>query len=278
MRSMRTRRVAQFAGAATVAAVALAGCSTGQVAETANKNPSVYGVNAENANNSVAVRGLAVTYGTPKGYPSGANAPLEVSLFNRTSEPVTVTITSQPLAGAEAKSGVLSARAVGIVGGAPTPAGSTVPGDVEPTGSRPAARPQVTVSQEAGQPTGPNASATASVEPGASAEPSASAQAGASAEPSGTAQPGAAASTPAQIQLAPLDSFIYSPDDTQKVQLIGLSGPLVPGNSVNLIFTFSNGAAPLVLQAPVAVPQSPAPRGSAENEGVGEGEHEGQGH
>lgn len=265
MRSMRTRRVAQFVGAAAVAAVALAGCSAGQVAETANKNPSVYGVNAENADNSVAIRGLAVTYSTPKGYPSGGNAPLEVSLFNRTSEPVTVTITSQPPAGAEAKSGVLSARAVGIVGGAPTPAGSTVPGDVEPTGSRPAARPQVTVSQEAGQPTGPNASA----------EPSASAQASASAQPSGTAQPGAGAATPAQIQLAPLDSFIYSPDDTHKVQLIGLSGPLVPGNSVNLIFTFSNGAAPLVVQAPVAVPQSPAPRGSAENEGVGEGEQEG---
>ncbi len=268
MRSMRTRRAAQFVGAATVAAVALAGCSAGQVAETANKNPSIYGVNAENANNSVAVRGLAVTYGTPKGYASGGNAPLEVSLFNRTTEPVTVTITSQPLAGAEAKSGVLSARAVGIVGAAPTPAGSTVPGGVEPTGSRPAARPQVTVSQEAGQPTGPNASATASAEPTASA-------------PAGAPPPqpiGADAATPAQIQLAPLDSFIYSPDATQKVQLIGLSGPLIPGNSVNLIFTFSNGAAPLVLQAPVAVPESPAPRASPENEGVGEGEHEGQGH
>jgi hypothetical protein len=44
--------------------------------------------------------------------------------------------------------------------------------------------------------------------------------------------------------------------------------------SVNLVFEFSNGAAPLTLQAPVATPLSPAPRGSgnpAENREEGQG-------
>jgi hypothetical protein len=39
---------------------------------------------------------------------------------------------------------------------------------------------------------------------------------------------------------------------------------LKPGMSVNLVFEFSNETTPLVLQAPVASPLTPAPRGSAE--------------
>ena len=143
MRSMRTRRVAQFAGAVSVAAVALTGCSAGQVAETALKNTSTYGVNADNADASVVLRGLAVAYGSTKGYPAGGNAPLELSLFNQTTQPVTVRIASQPLAGTDAKAGVQSAQAVGIVGGTPSAVPSTIPGDVEPSGSRAPARPQL---------------------------------------------------------------------------------------------------------------------------------------
>jgi hypothetical protein len=255
MRSMRTRRVAQFAGAVSVAAVALTGCSAGQVAETALKNPSTYGVNADNADSSVVLRGLAVTYGSTKGYPAGGNAPVELSLFNQTTQPVTVRITSQPPAGTDAKAGVQSARAVGIVGGTPSAVPSTIPGDVEPSGSRAPARPQLTTSNEAGQPTG-----------GASAGPSAAAP------PAVAPTPAAPAVRPAEITIAPLSTVAFRPGGAEQLQVIGLSGRLLPGTSVNLVFSFSNGVAPLVVQVPVAVPMSPAPRGSAQNEGVGEGE------
>lgn len=255
MRSMGTRRVALFAGAATVAAVALSGCSAGHYAETANKEPSVYGVNLENADKSVALRGVAVSYNNTKGYPAGGTAPLELALFNRTTRPVTVRIASQPLADADATRGVVFSRSVSLVGTAPTPVASTIDGAVEPTGSREAARP---------------------VGPPAADQPGVASNAP-TAEPSATVQPGAAAG-PAEITIAPLDSAIFRPQDAQQLQLIGLSGPLLPGNSVNLVFTFSNGAEPLTMQAPVGVPTSPAPRGSAENEGVGEGQEQTEGH
>jgi hypothetical protein len=255
MRSMRTRRVAQFAGAVSVAALALTGCSAGQVAETALKNPSTYGVNVDNADASVVLRNGAVTYGTPKGYPAGGNAPLELSLFNRTTQPVTVRIASQPLAGADPKAGVQSARAVGIVGGTPSAVPSTIPGDVEPSGSRAPARPQVTTSNQAGEPTA-----------GASTDPSAPV------EPTAAPTPATPAARPAEITIAPLSMVAFRPGDTEKLQVIGLLGPLLPGTSVNLVFAFSNGVAPLVVQVPVGVPMSPVPRGSAHNEGVSEEE------
>jgi hypothetical protein len=248
MRSMGTRRVALFAGAATVAAVALAGCSAGQVAETALKKPSTYGVNVDNSDGSVAVRGLAVTYVSPKGFPSGANAPLEVSLFNQTTAPVTVQIGSTPLAGADASQGVVAARSVGISGGTPSadPSAATT-ALPEPTGSRSVAEPKPTATDAGIAPT-----ATASVEP--------------------SVTPSAPAFKPAQITIPPLGSVVFRPGGQQTLQLVGLTGPLVPGNSVNIVFAFSNGADPLVLQAPVSIPMSPAPRGSAHHEGVGEGE------
>jgi hypothetical protein len=247
MRSMGTRRVALFAGAATVAAVALAGCSAGQVAETALKKPSTYGVNIDNSDGSVAIRGLAVTYVSPKGYPSGANAPLEISLFNQTTQPITVQIGSTPLAGADASQGVVAARSVGLSGGA-APTGSAA---AEPTPSRPVAEPRPTT--EGGAP-----------------EPSVTASA--TAAPSATPTASAPTFAPAQITIPAMESVVFRPGDKQTLQVVGLTGPLVPGNSVNLVFAFSNGAEPLVVQAPVSVPESPAPRGSAAHEGVGEDE------
>jgi hypothetical protein len=256
MRSMGTRRAALMTGVATVAAAALTGCGTGQQAETANKEPSIYGLNTQNADGSVLVRGLAVTYGTLQGYPAGGNAPLEFGLFNETREPVRVTITSRPPAGAE--EGVLSARSVGLSGGAtpsaPVP-GSGVPSEAEPTGSRPPAQ-----RGNVGDPTPDSQSGQGSAGPSAPATPSLA--------PTPTEAP----LRPAEIALPPLSSLTFRPGDTESVQVVGLSGPLKAGNSVNLVFTFSNGAQPLTVQAPVGVPLSPVPRGSAENEGISEDE------
>jgi hypothetical protein len=248
MRSLGTRRVALFAGAAAASAVALTGCSAGQVAETAQKAPSTHGVNVDNADGSVALRGLAVTYRSPKGYLSGGNAPLELSMYNQTRQPITVQVASQPAARTDEKAGVVSARSAALVGPAP----SAVPAAPD-------------ASAAAGQSADP-----AAPDPSGAPDPAAGPDASAAPDASPTAaRPGV---KPAQITIAPLDSVIFRADDTETLQLIGLSGPLVPGNSVNLTFAFSNGAPPLTVQAPMAIPLSPAPRGSAHVEEATEGE------
>ena len=123
MRSLGTRRVALFAGAATVAVVALAGCSAGQVAETSLKKPSNQGVNAQSGTGSVLIRNLSVSYNGPAGYQPGADAPIEVNLYNQTTSAITVEVTSAVPAG-ETPAGVVVAKQIGLVGGAPSAADS----------------------------------------------------------------------------------------------------------------------------------------------------------
>jgi hypothetical protein len=247
MRTLGTRRAVLVAGVATVTAAALAACGAGQVAETAIKNPSVYGVNTENADASVLIRGLAVSYKDPAGYPAGSNAPLELNLYNETKAPITVLVSSQPPAETDEKAGIVSARAVNLFGAAPSTPSSAIP---EPSGSRPPATPLAEASDTAVQPSS-----------GASAGPSGT-------SPSAQPSPATASGTgrPARIEIGPLGSVIFRPGDAQSLQVVGLSDRLVPGTSVNLVFEFSNGTAPLVTQAPMAIPLSPASRGPANPE------------
>ncbi|HEU4346240.1 MAG TPA: hypothetical protein VFR35_00500, partial [Actinoplanes sp.] len=123
MRLLGTRRAALVAGVATVATVALAGCSAGQVAETALKKPSNMGVNADTADGTVAIRNLLVAYPGPAGYPAGANAPLEVSLANQTATGIVVDVSSRPAEDATPEEGVVAGAMVALVssGSAATP-------------------------------------------------------------------------------------------------------------------------------------------------------------
>ncbi|MET8147458.1 hypothetical protein ACIBSW_05860 [Actinoplanes sp. NPDC049668] len=232
MRSLGSRRAALATGVAAVAAVALAGCSAGQVAETANKRPSNMGVNAANSDGSILIRNLAVQYPGTTGYAAGENAPLELGLFNQTRQSITVLVSSRPApSGAgetEGAAAIVSARSVGLTGG---PAAS----------AKPAAEPSAEPSASGPQP-----------EPGvkASASPSASA-----------AGPAGPVFRPARIEVAPLSSVTFLPGDIVQLQAIGLAGKLAPGQALNLVFEFSNGANELVLQAPVGIPLTPASRG-----------------
>jgi hypothetical protein len=255
MRTLGTRRAVLVAGVATVAAAALVGCSAGQVAETALKNPSVYGVNAQNANGSVLIRGLAVAYNGTQGYPAGGSAPLELNLYNETKEPVTVLISSQPPDETTAAAGIVSARSVTLIGGQPSTPSSAIP--EPPAGSRPAATPDTETSDNVVQPSA-GASAGAAT-PAPSAQPSAT--------------PAVSAGRPARIEIEPLGYAIYRPGGTETLQAAGLTDRLAPGTSLNLVFEFSNGAAPLVVQAPMAIPLTPASRAPGDPAGhVGEGE------
>ncbi|BCJ53672.1 hypothetical protein Asp14428_51470 [Actinoplanes sp. NBRC 14428] len=251
MRSLGTRRAFLATGVATVAAVALAACSAGQVAETALKRPSNPGVNADNSNGSVVVRNLSVQYPGVEGYKAGESAPLELGLYNQTTEAITVLVSSQPLSGATEKQGVVSARQVGLVGGTtPSAASTAIP---EPSGSRPS-----------GNEDDQNGDQVPSRNPSSNPSPG-------EAPSGGTTAPGAEI-RPARIEIGPLGSVAFLPGDREQLQVIGLTGKLAPGTSVNLVFEFSNGAQPLVVQAPVSIPLSPAPRATGDSAEDHEGE------
>lgn len=250
-----TRRAVLAAGVATVAA--LGGCSAGQVAETALKNPSTYGVNTQSTSGNVLIRGLAVAYQGTEGYPAGADAPLELNLYNESTAPVTVLISSRPPANQAPNQGVISAESVTIVGGAPTAAPTAVP---EPSGSRPPATPDTETPDNipsGSASTEPSDAASTEPSDAASTEPSSSASGEPSAEPS-------EAGRPARIEIPPLGSAVFRPGGTEKLLVDGLTDQLRPGMSVNLVFEFSDGSPALVTPAPVAISFTPASRAPGE--------------
>ena len=244
MRSLGTRRAGLVAGAATVAVLALAGCSAGQVAETAMLDTPIAGVDSQTSDGSVLVRNLQIPYPGLEGYAAGSNAPVELSLYNQTNDTISVTISSRPLERGQ----VVSAKQVGLVGSAPSaPAGTAGP---EPVGSRSAATPDSQATDEGNLPSQEAA-------PGQSAGSSPSP----SPEPVVSSAP-AVGIEPAKVELGPQGSVLFRPSDTaSQLQAVGLSEELLPGMAVNLVLEFSNGARPLELQAPVAIPLTPASRG-----------------
>lgn len=254
-----TRRALVLTAAAASAAVVLSGCSAGQIAETANKEPSVFGVNVESVDGSVLIRDLAVPFQGVRGYPAGATVPLKFALYNDTAQPVSVRISSPPPAAGSSEL-VVSARSVGLSGAANPSASTTgIPAEAEPSGSAEPADPATRGPGVAGN-------------PGGEADPSAGAERPVATPTAVRTTPPAPPSGPAIITIPPLGSAVFQPGSDRTVQLVGLSGALRSGMSVNLLFEFSTGIEPLAVRAPVGVPLTPAPRGSAEHEGA-EGGH-----
>ncbi|MEV5692429.1 hypothetical protein [Micromonospora globbae] len=96
-RSIRgSRRAALLlSGVAAATSLLLSGCGAGQISETANKVPSVQGVNISTENGELAVRGLLVEFPGVEGYKAGEDALLNAVIYNDSKNPVTVTVTSQ---------------------------------------------------------------------------------------------------------------------------------------------------------------------------------------
>jgi hypothetical protein len=233
MRSLGTRRVAMAAGVATVAVIGLAGCSAGQVAETALLQTPISGLNTASPDGTLLVRNLQVIYNSATGYAAGSTAPLEVSLFNQTESPITVLISSAPPQGtAEA---VVSAEQIGVSGSAAPSAGASAPA---PSASAPV----------------PGASEPV---PGAS-EP----------VPGASSEPATPALQPARFTIPAFSSENFMPGDPQTLQATGLSGPLANGTALAVTIESSASSEPLQLLAPVAIPLSAGPRAPGE---TGEG-------
>jgi hypothetical protein len=92
VRSRRNVRLV-VASALGVGALALAACSAGQIAPTAQMSPAVPGVNASISAGPtlITLRDLTVVYNNSAGYQKGGTAPLSVRIFNDSPEPVTLT-------------------------------------------------------------------------------------------------------------------------------------------------------------------------------------------
>ncbi|MDG4791351.1 hypothetical protein O7626_36585 [Micromonospora sp. WMMD1102] len=229
------RAAAVLAGTAAAATLLLSGCGAGQIAETAAKVPTSVGTNAQSADNNFKVRNLSIDYLSTQGYPAGADAPMNVGLYNDSGQAVTVRISSA------------GARAVVLAGASatPTPAGTVSPSPEATAGSP---SPEAT----AGSPS-PEATA-GSPSPGGS--PSAAPTEGAGATPSAPSAP-AAPALPAEIPIPAGGFVILNKAVGNWLQLSGLTEPLPPGGNIELIFDFGGTQVPV--NAPVAVPQSPAP-------------------
>lgn len=245
-RSIRgSRRAALLlAGTAAATGLVLSGCGAGQVAETANKVPSVQGVNVQTPDNAYKVRGLYVQYPGAEGYKAGSNAPINVVIYNDTRDPVTVTVTTDG-----AREVLLSGSSP--AGAQPSPTVSaTEPASASPTATNPSASP----SQSLG------------TSPSASASPSASES--------------APAGQPARIDIPALGYAQLTTTAGRFLQLVGLNADLLPGQQVNLVFDFGNGKT-VKTPAPIGVPLTPgAPaspiitrEGGAGEEGGTEGGH-----
>lgn len=222
-RSIRGSRGPALLLAGTAAAsLLLSGCGTGQISETANKIPSVQGVNVQTSDNLYKVRGLYVQTPGPKGYEAGSNAPLNVVIYNDSEKPVTVTVTTD------------SAREIVLSGGSGSDVGATPSGSpTEPATASPTA-------------TDPSASPSQSLEvtgsPSASPSPSESAPAG----------------QPARIEIPALGYAQLNADNPRFLQLVGLNQKLLVGQQVNLTFDFGDGKV-ITTPAPIGIPLTAEP-------------------
>ncbi len=247
-RSIRGSRGPALLLAGTAAAsLLLSGCGAGQISETANKIPSVQGVNVQTSDNLYKVRGLYVQFPGPKGYEAGSNAPVNVVIYNDSEQPVTVTVTTD-----SARDIVLTGSGAGESGAA-TPTGSpTEPATASPTATDPSASPSQSL-EVTGSP---------------------------SASPSPSESESAPAGQPARIEIPALSYAQLNAGNPRFLQLVGLNEKLLVGQQVNLTFDFGDGKV-VKTPAPIGIPLTPEatpskivnPREHAGEDGGAEGGH-----
>ncbi|WBB55409.1 hypothetical protein [Verrucosispora sp. WMMD573] len=237
-RSIRgSRRAAVLLpGIAAAAGLLLSGCGAGQISETANKVPSIQGVNLQTGDGRYAVRAAALDYPGVEGYQAGDNALLNVVLYNDSPDPVTVTVTSS-----DAREVVLT-----------TVAAATSP---SPTGSP-----------------SPTTSPTPEQSPEGSPSPDNSPSPGDSPSPSPTESP---TSGPARIEIPPLSYVQLNTEGEQVLQLLGLNETLLAGQSVTLTFDFGGETvtSPAPIAVPLTPLPQPSPVIERHTEYEGEGGH-----
>jgi hypothetical protein len=239
--------------AAIVAGGALAGCSAGQVSETATIVSAVPGGSAsvavptqQNPNGALLIKNVTVDYNGVNGYAAGDTATLSVWMVNQSTVPVTVTAGDSQLIDPSKERQLSSLGAVTLSGGKP---------DVVIAQSVPSAPATAAT-------TAPAAPSTPTTEPSApaSAAPTESATGSPSTAPAAPAAPTSITIQPGTMQIL---STSAGPG-TQYLMIADLKQAVVPGNTVQLTFNVTSpngdplGSTQII--APVAPPASPAPR------------------
>ncbi|WP_051367107.1 hypothetical protein [Hamadaea tsunoensis] len=244
----RFRLASPAATAAALAALgALSACSAGQISETAYMHAAVPGVSQNFTVNgdtqapaaSIALRNMLIVYGGVNGYPAGGGAPLQLSIFNNTPNPIKVTMSAPEIA-----SGI-------SIRDNPTASGAAAAASAEP-GASASAQPSA------------SASASVSAQPSASVSGQPSASASASATASASAQASAPASAGSSVTVVvPVNGFAtFGPHSAQSLVLSGLKSAIQGGGVVNGIrFRFETGQGLQLQEQPVA----PAPGASPVN-------------
>jgi copper(I)-binding protein len=229
-----------LAGLVVVGGVALAGCGSGQVSQTATQTPTVDGQTAQVG--PIAIRNAALDYPVGGLYERGSDARLRMVVVNSGIDPDALISASSP-----------AATSVTISEG----------GSAEATGS---ATPQ------------PGASASETASPGATASDTASgtpAPGGtASASGSTPAATPTASATPENARISiPPNNYVSFREDGPRVLLTGLTRQLRSGQNLRVTLTFEH-AGSVTMTIAVGTPEiqlAPAPTVSVGPDSESEG-------
>ena len=242
------RRAATLITLGLVGASALAGCSAGQIAETAIKVAAIPGVDA--AAGSVAIRNVVVSF-PAEGYTwaAGSNVPLQLTLINNgdtgdrltsvTSDLSSSVVLQEVPEGGQASVGPTETPSASVsesvspsagapISSGPSPSGAVVTGTPEPTLSD--GRPSPAPSRGTPSPVVNSPLATAS----------------------------AAASLPLEV---PARRAVPLQPGGPQLVLTSITKEIDPATVVTVTLTFERGGS-VELQVPFAPPESPLPRAS----------------
>ena len=237
------------AGALAAVAVATTGllsaCGAGQLAQTAQVQPGVPGINTQAPDGRrVYVRNAALDYSGPKGYAQGANAPMSLWIFNDTEQVVTLV----------GVAGIQVVESDGANTAAPCAVPRTIPPAAPASATTPTANPTAPSSGSSGASAGKGKSSP-------SAPPS-------SASPSPSPSPSPSLGS-AQIKVAvPAGGCVeLSRRAAHYLQIVDLPRAVDNASWVPLGFAFTTedgsnftiGTQNAPVQLPVAVPESPLP-------------------
>ncbi len=258
IRSTSHRRLVAIVVGATALATAglLAGCGTGQVAETADIVPAVPGANLDLKVDGgvISVRDATVDYTGPEGYPAGKSAALTIRIINGTSSPITLIGAASSVGTVRQVGGATSAAPTAE---APAPVATSAP-------AASASKPAASASKPAAKASGAPSPAGSAAEP-ASGAPLAS----------GSAAPAELGSAEIKVPVpgAPDGLIVLSKANSGGTYLLisDLRKALNPGGSVQLklAFKLADGSTVVLgdsnlpnqqLVVPVAVPQNALPR------------------
>ena len=226
----------------------LSACSAGQIAQTAQVEPGVPGVNVQAPGKPIYIRNAALDYPGPKGYAKGANAPLSLWIFNDTEQPISLV-------------GVAGPAPMVLSDGANSAAPCSVPRSLPPVS------PFIINSGNPASPTVSGSAAKSSASSKTSASPSGSGFA--SASPSPSPSPSFGSST-INVTIPAGGCVELSHRAAHYLQIVGLPDTVDTAGSVPTMFSFTTeGGQPFTIgtenepvKLPVAVPESPLPHAS----------------